>query len=152
MNHIPSFDEYLNESFHRLPKQTIGNTLYMAKQSLNSFYDRVDAGNDVDPAVLKSIINRLQKVEKEIKSFNKADDIKGTVYESEMNEKNKGGWVNTQIYRKSDKKEFTVNDFENYGSYQELFAKSKDGEEVEVTLGRPNSKNDFFQNWQTGKP
>ena len=56
------------------------------------------------------------------------------------------------IYRKEDGKEFTITDYKNYGSYQELFAKSKDGEEVEVTLGRPRAKDDFLQNWQTGKP
>jgi hypothetical protein len=69
-----------------------------------------------------------------------------------LNESSDGGWKGTQIYRKEDKKEFTVTDFKNYGSYQELFAKSKDGEVVEVTLGRPRAKNDFFQSWQTGKP
>jgi hypothetical protein len=62
------------------------------------------------------------------------------------------GWIKTLIYRKEDKKEFIVTDYKNYGSYQELFAKAKDGEEVEVTLGRPRAKDDFFQNWQTGKP
>ena len=74
-------------------------------------------------------------------------------YEEFLNEaSNDGGWIKTLIYRKEDGKEFTITDYKNYGSYQELFAKSKDGEEVEVTLGRPRAKDDFFQNWQTGKP
>ena len=78
--------EDMNEAFHRLPEKTIGNELYTAKQSLNAFFDRVNSGNDVEPAVLKSIISKLEKVEKEIKSFSKAEDVKGTVYEGEANE------------------------------------------------------------------
>ena len=81
----------VNEGFFRLPAKTIGNTLYIAKQSLNSFYDRVNSGNDVDPKVLDNIIDRLGKVKKDIKSFSKAEDVKGTVYESseaELKEKN----------------------------------------------------------------
>lgn len=86
MKNIQSLDEFLNEAFHRLPKQTIGNTLYVAKQSLNAFYDSANSGNDIDPKTLDSIIDRLEKVKKEIKSFSKADQIKGTIYEGEVNE------------------------------------------------------------------
>lgn len=74
------------------------------------------------------------------------------LFEDFVNEGSDGGWKGTYIYRKEDKKEFKVIDFRNYGSYQELFAKSKDGEEVEVTLGRPRASNDFLHKWQTEKP
>lgn len=85
--------------------------------------------------------------------YENSEDTVVFVQESVVNEGgNDGGWIKTLIYRKEDSKEFTVADYKNYGSYQELFAKAKDGEEVEVTLGRPRAKDDFFQNWQTGKP
>jgi len=92
-----------------------------------------------------------EEVHKIISESSKNKNRKYT-FESFLNEGSDGGWKGTYIYRKEDKKEFAVTDFKNYGSYQELFAKAKDGEEVEVTLGHPRSNNDFFQNWQTGKP
>lgn len=72
-------------------------------------------------------------------------------YVKSWNESKKGGWINTKVQRKDDEKVFTVYDFKNYGSYQELFVKSDDGEAEEITLGRPHSKNDFFKNWKTNE-
>lgn len=72
-------------------------------------------------------------------------------FEEFVNESAKGGWLNTRVQRKKDKKVFTVYDFKNYGSYQELFVKAEDGEEEEITLSRPHSKNDFFKNWKTNE-
>ena len=65
-------------------------------------------------------------------------------------ENNHGGWLNTFIYRKSDGKRFNVIDFKNYGSYQEILAKSDNSdEEVELTLGKPMSKNNFLNLFST---
>ena len=72
----------INEgAFHRLPSKVIGNDLYPAKQALNSFYDRVAAGNDVDPKTLDIIIKDLEDIKKAIKKFNNPKEIEGTVYE-----------------------------------------------------------------------
>lgn len=62
---------------------------------------------------------------------------------TESNEK--GGWINTKIYRKSDMKEFTVNDFKNYGSYGEIFAKDNEGNEIELTVGHPHKQTNSFE-------
>lgn len=65
-------------------------------------------------------------------------------------ENNHGGWLNTSIYRKSDGKKFNVIDFKNYGSYQEILAKSDNSdEEVELTLGKLISKNNFLDLFST---
>lgn len=75
-----------------------------------------------------------------------------TLFENEVIDEAKGGgWINTRVQRKGDKKVFTVYDFKNYGSYQELFVKADDGEEEEITLGKPHSKNDFLKNWKTNE-
>ena len=94
MKKIKLFEEFNNEesiqeSFYRLPSNVIGNDLYPAKQALNSFYDRVAAGNDVDPKSLDNIIKDLEDIKKAVKKFNKAEDIEGTEYavkESTVNE------------------------------------------------------------------
>lgn len=87
MKKIKLFEEFnsaesIQESFYRLPKDVIGNELYPAKQALNSFYDRVAAGNDVDPKSLDNIIKDLEYIKKAVKKFNKAEEVEGTVYES----------------------------------------------------------------------
>ena len=94
MKKIKLFEEFnseesIQESFYRLPSNVIGNDLYPAKQALNSFYDRVAAGNDVDPKSLDNIIKDLENIKKAVKKFNKAEDIEGTEYavkESTVNE------------------------------------------------------------------
>jgi len=70
-------------SFYRLPKSDIGNTLYEAKMALDSFYSSAKNGNDIKPDYLNNIISLLNNVKKNIKSFNKPDEVKGTVYESD---------------------------------------------------------------------
>ena len=91
MKKIKLFEEFnsvepIQESFYRLPSDVIGNELYPAKQALNSFYDRVAAGNDVDPKSLDNIIKDLEYIKKAVKKFNKAEEVEGTVYESVINE------------------------------------------------------------------
>ena len=79
----PMKKKIAESSFYRLPKSDIGNTLYEAKMALDSFYSSAKNGNDIKPDYLNNIISLLNNVKKNIKSFNKPDEVKGTVYESD---------------------------------------------------------------------
>jgi hypothetical protein len=68
-------------TFYRLPKDVIGNELYVANQSMSSLYSGASAGNDISPKEIDYIIKLLQQVKSLTKKFNKADDVIGTVYE-----------------------------------------------------------------------
>ena len=74
-------------TFYRLPKNSIDSDLYKANKHLQGFYDRVRTGNDVDPWAIETIIKLLNSVKKSVKKFNSAEEIKGTVYESQLVEK-----------------------------------------------------------------
>ena len=87
MKKIKLFEEFNNaksvqESFYRLPKDVIGNELYLASKNLMNFYDRTQAGNDVDPGVLDTVIKKLNDIKKSVKKFSNKEEIEGTVYES----------------------------------------------------------------------
>jgi hypothetical protein len=96
---------------------------------------RMDARNA--GVKLEPIIDRL------IDKYHSGSDV----FNPNLGESVDGGWKNTFVYRKLDKKKFKVTDFKNYGSYQELFLKSDDGETDEVTLGHPMDKNGFRQTY-----
>lgn len=68
-------------SFYRLPKDVIGNELYVANQSMASLYSGASAGDDISPKEIDYIIKLLQQVKSLTKKFNSADDVIGTVYE-----------------------------------------------------------------------
>ena len=72
--------------FYRLPKNIIQDELYLNSKDLMSFYDRVAAGNDVNPVELNNIIKNLEIVKKAIKKFTGQDQVMGSVYEAEVNE------------------------------------------------------------------
>jgi predicted thioredoxin/glutaredoxin len=75
----------MNEgNFYRLPKDVIQTELFVARQKLNQFTDRVTSGNDVDQKELESVIKMLKDVSSHIKKFSKAEEVIGTVYESEV--------------------------------------------------------------------
>lgn len=77
----------MNEgTFYRLPKGDIKYGLFIARQKLNQFTDRVTSGNDVDPKELNEIMRLLKDVSSHIKKFSNAKDVIGTVYEAEVNE------------------------------------------------------------------
>lgn len=87
MKKIKLFEEFnseesVQESFYRLPKDVIGNELYLASKNLMNFYDRTQAGNDVDPGVLDTVIKKLNDIKKSVKKFSNKEEIEGTVYES----------------------------------------------------------------------
>ena len=113
------------------------NTLEMIEESGSFQYDR------------QSFLDAIKTVVSA--KLNKKETGGGVGVENENKEMETGGWIGTKVYRKLDKKEFKVNDFKNYGSYQELFVKSNDGEKIEITLGHPYKKNDFLNNWSTNK-
>lgn len=68
-------------TFYRLPKDVIGNELYVANQSMSSLYSGASAGDDISPKEIDYIIKLLQQVKSLTKKFNNADDVIGTVYE-----------------------------------------------------------------------
>ena len=69
-------------TFFRLPKNVIGNELYLASKNLTNLFNRANAGNDIDTGVIDSIVRQLNTIKKSVKKFNSAEEIKGTVYES----------------------------------------------------------------------
>lgn len=71
----------VSEAFNRLPKEVIGNELYLSSQNLTNLYNSAAAGNDIDTGVIDSIIRQLNTVKKSTKKFNKAEEVVGTVYE-----------------------------------------------------------------------
>lgn len=74
-------ESVIAEAFYRLPKDIIGNELYLASQNLTNLYNSLIAGNDIDTGVVDSIIKKLNTVKKSAKKFDKAEEIAGTVYE-----------------------------------------------------------------------
>ena len=71
----------VSEAFNRLPKDVIGNELYLASQNLTNLFNSANAGNDIDPGVIDSIVKQLNTVKKSVKKFNNYDEVAGTVYE-----------------------------------------------------------------------
>jgi|694.fasta_scaffold06328_3 hypothetical protein len=71
----------VSEAFFRLPKDVIGNELYLASQNLTNLYNSSAVGNDIDAGVIDSIIKKLNTIKKSIKKFNSAEEVAGTVYE-----------------------------------------------------------------------
>jgi len=72
----------VSEAFFRLPKDVIGNELYLATQNLSNLYGRTLAGNDIDAGVIDTVIKALNTVKKSIKKFNNKEEVLGTVYEA----------------------------------------------------------------------
>ena len=68
---LQSVDEYITEgkAFKRLPKKVIGNELYSIKDTLSSFYNTMESGNDYNPEVIKSLSERLKAIDKTAKTF-----------------------------------------------------------------------------------
>jgi hypothetical protein len=92
MKHLSTFENFLNEAsssnkeFWRLPDKVVGTELYRAQKGLDSLYSTLAAGNDLDMGALENIIDLLQKTKKQAKKFKSAEEIKGTVYESTLDE------------------------------------------------------------------
>jgi hypothetical protein len=71
----------VSEAFFRMSKDVIGNELYLASQNLTNLFNSANAGNDIDPGVIDSIVKQLNTVKKSVKKFNNYDEVAGTVYE-----------------------------------------------------------------------
>jgi len=71
----------VSEAFYRLPKDVIGNELYLASQNLTNLYNSSATGNDIDTGVIDSIVKQLNTAKKSVKKFNSAEEVVGTVYE-----------------------------------------------------------------------
>jgi 3D (Asp-Asp-Asp) domain-containing protein len=65
----------LEEAFSRLPGNIINNELYTVEKDLKAFVSSQRNGNDVNEKQLNSIIKNLQSIKKEIKKFNKPEDV-----------------------------------------------------------------------------
>ena len=71
----------VSEAFNRLPKDVIGNELYLASKNLTNLFNSANTGNDIDTGVIDSIVKQLNTVKKSVKKFNNYDEVAGTVYE-----------------------------------------------------------------------
>ena len=65
----------LDEAFDRLPGHVIGNELFTAHKSLTAFLSSQQNGNDVDIKKLNQIIKDLQDIKKQVKKFNKPEEV-----------------------------------------------------------------------------
>jgi len=65
----------LSEAFLRLPGHFINNELYGVERDLNTFIKGLQNGNDVNMKELNKIIKILQSAKKEVKKFNKPEDV-----------------------------------------------------------------------------
>ena len=65
----------LEEAFDRLPGHVIGNELFTAHKSLTAFLSSQQNGNDVDIKKLNQIIKDLQDIKKQVKKFNKPEEV-----------------------------------------------------------------------------
>ena len=85
---IVSYNESeVNEAFSRMSKDTIENELYAASQALTTYYDWLKAGNDSGKGEsIDHVISLLKKCKSNIKRFNKPEEVKGTAFESVVNE------------------------------------------------------------------
>ena len=83
------FKEYTGDliteaKFTRLPKQL--NAMWELKNAVDSIVGKHDNGDDYNPAEMKTIEEFIKKIKKSAKSFKDAEEVKGTVYESTINE------------------------------------------------------------------
>lgn len=91
----------MNESaFYRLPRKMIQNELWLTTKNVQNFFNNASAGSDVDPGVLDSIIKSLGNIKKELKKFTNAEDVKGSVYESVVNEANQEEQIKKEVISK----------------------------------------------------
>jgi hypothetical protein len=65
----------LEEAFSRLPGHVINNELYVANRALQAFASSQTNGDDVDEKKLNQLIKNLQDIKKQIKKFNKPEDV-----------------------------------------------------------------------------
>ena len=80
-------ESLVNEAFSRMSKDTIENELYAASQALTTYYDWLKAGNDSGKGEsIDHVISLLKKCKSNIKRFNKPEEVKGTAFESVVNE------------------------------------------------------------------
>lgn len=83
----PNDSELSEGTFYRISKDVIQSDLFLASKNLTALYEYVSAGNDIEPGVLDSIIKKLNTVKKDIKKFNSAEEVKGTIYEGLLSKK-----------------------------------------------------------------
>jgi hypothetical protein len=62
-------------SFQLLPPHVISNELYTVMNNFKSLYASIKAGNDYDGRAMASIINKLNKIHKEARTFSSEDEV-----------------------------------------------------------------------------
>lgn len=73
---MKSLKNHINEasvSFNRMSKKVIGNELYTVAKDMQSLYDSVSKGNDVNMNLVNSIDKKWQIIKKSIKEFDVKD-------------------------------------------------------------------------------
>jgi hypothetical protein len=129
--------------FFRLPKKL--NAMWELKNSVDYIVGKHDNGDDYNPSEMKTIEEFIKKIKKSVKSFNDADEVEGTVYESLVNEAKaikvtKKGWpyVEFKIGSKKHKVEFDyediIDDHGNEGQDQYWLGKDDDGKEWSIDV------------------
>jgi hypothetical protein len=74
-----------NTEFYRIPRKMIDNDLFSIQKGLSALYKDLDNGNDLRTiSSLENLIDGLNKVLASAKKFKSAEEIKGTIYEAEV--------------------------------------------------------------------
>ena len=80
------------KGFYRLPIDQVELEAYILKQEIQSFYDKLKHGDDVNMQQLKYIDSLLIEIKNRVKNFKSYEEIKGTKYEYA-----KGGELESKI-------------------------------------------------------
>ena len=140
---VDVIDDVNEAKFFRLPKKL--NAMWELKNSVDYIVGKHDNGDDYNPSEMKTIEEFIKKIKKSVKSFNDADEVEGTVYESLVNEAKaikvtKKGWpyVEFKIGSKKHKVEFDfediIDDHGNEGQDQYWLGKDDDGKEWSIDV------------------
>jgi len=109
----------INEAkFFRLPKEL--NAMWELKNSVDYIVGKHKNGDDYKPEEMKTIEEFIKKIKQSAKAFKDAGEVKGTVYESVVNEAAK---IETERYVRSHGKKPN-----GYGGW--MFSYNRDGSDV----------------------
>ena len=93
MKHIPNYKQYVDSikeslvteaKFFRLPNKL--NAMWELKNSVDYIVGKHSNGDDYNPAEMKTIEEFIKKIKKSAKAFKDSEEVKGTIYESSVNE------------------------------------------------------------------
>ena len=80
-----AFESLVTEAkFFRLPNKL--NAMWELKNSVDYIVGKHSNGDDYNPAEMKTIEEFIKKIKKSAKAFKDSEEVKGTIYESSVNE------------------------------------------------------------------